>query len=174
VAGTGPGDLHALATEFLNACAEALDTIPDYADTATLLGAPDRQFVAPGIVALDCCDQLAVYVSSITMREFASGASGHIIDVQMVSTFSRCVPMPDQNGNPPTAAEQHASGAQINADKWAIWNYLHFLVREGELFEKCCGVNWIGLDALSPSGGCGGSTLTLGVCFDGYEVVQGT
>lgn len=172
MAGLGPTDLHDLATEYLNACSDALDTIPSF--SSDLAGAPPRQFVAPGNVALDCCEQLAVNVGLITERTFAVHASGRINDVELVATFSRCVPMPDANGNPPPALDQDAAGAQINADKWAIWNYVYDLIQREELFEKCCEVLWINLAPLTPSGGCGGSTLTLRVCFDGYEVVQGT
>lgn len=168
--GDGPGDLHSLAIEYLNACIAALDTIPDY--EAGLGGAPVRSFVAPGPPAFDCCDQLAVHVGPITERTQAKTTT--INQVQLVVNATRCVPMPDDNGNPPPQSEQQAAAAQINADKWALWNYLHMLVDNGLLFERCCDVVWGTLSPLTPSGGCGGSQLTVTVCFDGYEAVPQT
>ena len=168
--GTGPGDLHALAVEFLAACAASLDTIPDY--EASLGGAPVRSFVAPGPPAFDCCDQLAVHVDPITERTQAQGNA--INNVSLTAHITRCVPMPDDDGNPPPPSEQQASAAQINADKWALWNYLHMLIDDDLLFESCCSVQWGTLSPLTPSGGCGGSRLTITVCFDGYEAVPST
>jgi hypothetical protein len=84
------------------------------------------------------------------------------------------VPVPDTNGNPPPANEQQEAAAQINADKWALWNHLYHLIAEGQLFDRCCDVIWGALAPLQPNGGCGGSRLSITVCFDGYDVVQGT
>lgn len=167
--GNGPGDLHALALEYLNACILALNTIPDY---ESLGGAPVRAFVAPGPPAFDCCDQLSVHVGLITERESALGAQ--INQVQLVAFITRCVPMPNDDGTPPEMAAQQAAAEQINADKWALWNYLHLAIEDGLLFDRCCGVLWGQLSPLTPSGGCGGSQLTLTVCFDGYEALIGT
>lgn len=176
MAGTGPPDLHDLAREFLEACVEALDTIPDY--DATLAGAPERTFVAPGPVALDCCDQLAVHVGTLLEGDSApfqpKASVARINLVTLVATASRCVPVPDNNGNPPPVLDQEEAARQINADKWAIWNHIYNLVNADLLFDKCCDVIWGGLTALQPNGGCGGSQLLITVCFDGYEEVQGT
>jgi hypothetical protein len=167
--GDGPGDLHALALEFLNACVAALETIPDY---EPLGGAPLRYFVAPGPPAFDCCDQLAVHVAPISERTNTVGAQ--INQVALTVFITRCVPMPNDDGTPPDPGEQQAAAEQINADKWALWNYLHLAIEDGLLFDRCCGVNWGQLTPLTPSGGCGGSQLTLTVCFDGYEAVIST
>ena len=176
MAGVGPTDLHDLARDLLEACADALDTIPTY--DATLEGAPSRQFVAPGPVALDCCDQLAVHVGTLVegdSQPFQPKASiARINRVTLVATASRCVPVPDAQMNPPPVAEQEAAAQQINADKWAIWNHIYNLIRDGLLFDQCCDVIWEGITALTPNGGCGGSSLLITVCFDGYEEVQGT
>lgn len=176
MAGIDPTDLHGLSREFLNACIEALDTIPLY--DASLSGSPARAFVAPGPVALDCCDQLAVHVSGIAEGASAPGlpraSMARINRVQLVVTASRCVPVPDANSNPPSPAEQEAAAEQINADKWALWNHLYHLISNGELFDRCCDVIWGALAPLQPNGGCGGSRLSITVCFDGYEEVPGT
>lgn len=177
MAGTGPLDLHdELAQEFLAACAEALDTIPVF--DATLSGAPDRMFVGYGQVALDCCDQLTVHVGTLGEGSVAPGqpkaSFARINRVTLIATFARCVPTPDSQGNPPAVEIQEAAGRQINTDKWAIWNHIFNLIDADRLFDKCCDVVWGPLSPLQPSGGCGGSTLTIQVCYDGYEEVLGT
>lgn len=176
MAGTGPTDLHDLARAFLEACEEALDTIPDY--DATLDGAPERVFVAPGPVALDCCDQLTVHVGTLLEGDSApfqpKASTARINHVTLVATAARCVPVPNSAGNPPPALEQEAAAQQINADKWALWNHIYNLINEGLLFDKCCDVIWGGLTALNPNGGCGGSSLLITVCFDGYEELLGS
>ena len=177
MAGVGPTDLHGLAREFLEACAEALDTIPTY--DAALAGAPDRVFVGYGpVTALDCCDQLSVHVGTISEGDSApfvpKASVARINHVTLVATAARCVPVPNSQANPPSPAEQEAAAEQINADKWALWNHIYNLVGNGLLFDKCCDVIWIGLDALQPNGGCGGSSLTIIVCFDGYEELLGS
>ena len=176
MAGVGPTDLHALARSFLEACEEALNTIPTY--DATLEGAPARTFVSYGPVALDCCDQLAVHVGTLVEGDSApaqpKASVARINLVSLVATASRCVPVPDSQGNPPPALEQEAAAKQINADKWALWNHIYNLINDGSLFDKCCDVIWGGLTALQPNGGCGGSSLLITVCTDGYEEVLGT
>lgn len=176
MAGIGPTDLQDLAQEYLNACIDALDTIPTY--DAALSGAPLRTFVAPGPVALDCCDQLAVHIGLISEGDSAppvpASSIARINRVTLIATASRCVPVPDGNGNPPPASEQQEAAEQINADKWALWNHIYNLIRDGDLFSRCCDVIWGPLAALQPNGGCGGSTLSITVCFDGYGEVLGT
>lgn len=168
--GVSPTDLHDLAVEFLTACEEALDTVPTYAPE--LGGAPARAFVSPGAPVFDCCDQLAVYVSVVSERTYVKGSG--VNDVQLVATATRCTPVPDSQGNPPSTADMQASAEQLNADKWALWNHLHALILAGELFERCCEVRWGLLTTINPLGGCAGSSLTITVCFDGYESALGT
>ena len=55
MAGEGPADLHSLAQDYLQACVEALDTIPGSPGVASgSVGAPTRQFVTYGTPAADC------------------------------------------------------------------------------------------------------------------------
>lgn len=175
MAGVGASDLHALASTFLTACIEALDTIPDF--DPTLAGSPTRAFVSPGPAALDCCDQLTVHVGSLTEGASAvappKASFARINRVQLIATIARCVPVPNEMMIPPTPEEQEVSAEQINADKWALWNDLYTHIRNGSLFDNCCDVIWGSLSALSPSGGCGGSQLTITVCFEGYEDTSG-
>ena len=166
----GPPDLYDLAADLLAAAEEALNTVPSYAPA--LGGAPERSFVAPGPVVLDCCDQLTVNVSSVTQREIVKGQG--VNHVGLAITAARCVPVPDSRGIPPAVEAMVAAAEQMNADAWALWVYLHALVSTDQLFEKCCGVTWGAVTPLQTSGGCGGNLLTVTVCFDGYDLEFGT
>lgn len=180
MAGTGPGDLYALATELLEACAEALDTIPTY--EPSLEGAQTRQFISPGQPADDCCDQLSVQVSALRDAPtspvgLAAGTkhrSGRVNHVILIVRSTRCVPMVDGKGNFPTAQALSDSAQQLDADAWALWTHLFNLLHAKLLFESCGEVHWDGGLAAIPSGGCGGWTFTFRVTLDGYEEVLGT
>jgi hypothetical protein len=177
MAGTGPTDLQELAEEFLAACVEALDTIPDYAPA--LEGAPTRYFVSPGTPALDCCPQLTVHVQTLTEGASApfppKASRARINRVEMIAQVARCVPIIDpETGALPSVEDQQFAAEQVNADKWALWNHIYNMINAGLLFDKCCDVVWGPLRATVPSGGCGGATLTVVVCYDGYEEEFGT
>ena len=170
MAGIGPEDLQALAQELLDASIWALDTIPTFAPG--LGGSPERSFVSPGSPALDCCDQLTVHVAGVS--QLPTGPHTHKDSarkniVTLVVTATRCVHGLKDDGQPPDATDLEADAAQMNADGWALWNHLWNLMRSGDLLTLCDEVFWDGLRALTPSGGCGGWTLTLRAAYEGYE-----
>ena len=97
--GTSPTDLFDLAQDYLEACVDALDTIPTFAPA--LGGAPERSYVAPGLPALDCCPQLTVDVRAVQEdpRSPSGPGSGQRArydarknNVFMVATIVRCYP----------------------------------------------------------------------------------
>ena len=180
MAGLGATDLQDLAQSLLDAAVEALDTIPDY--DATLEGAPDRQFISPGI-PVDDCDQIAVYTAPIiegpTAPLLMGAGTRHRQDfrVNQVGLFVRvtrcCLPQPAAVGAGigPPAADLTAAAAQLNADIWALWNHVWNLARAGDVFTLCGEVFFDGLTAFPPSGQCGGCVLSLRVSLEGYEEV---
>jgi hypothetical protein len=179
MAGTGPADLHELALEYLQACVEALDTIPGSPSLGPgVVGSPDRVFVAPGTPAADCCPQLTVHAVPLTEGAQAPGPSRastmRVNRVTLVATLFRCVASPDGNGNPPSADEQEEVSVQVNADRWALWNYVWNKVRADLLFTRCGDVTGWSLDQIPPSGLCVGTVLRVTVQLDGYETVFGT
>lgn len=169
----GPGDLHVLCEEYLAACAEALDTIPTY--EPHLLGAPDRQFVSPGLSVWDCCDpgQLAVWPTPLTEADTSPGglAAGHRVNlgrinhVLLSAEITRCIPT-DLEPEPAVLA---AAAEQINADAWALWNHLFNLIGSGALLTLCQEVFFDGIFAVNPSGGCGGWVANVRIQLDGYQ-----
>jgi hypothetical protein len=168
MAGSGPGDLDALAHELLDAAVEALDTIPILAPG--LGGSPERSFVSPGLPALDCCDQLTVHVAAVNehpsgqSNTHKSGARKNLVTLVIHAT--RCH---DIETVPPLPETLEATAEQMNADGWALWNHFWKLMRSGDLLTLCDEVIWDGLRALTPSGGCGGWTLTIRGAYQGYE-----
>lgn len=166
----GPEDLNDLAEEFLAACVEALDTIPDSAPE--LGGAPARSYTTVSLPALDCCPQLTVHVSGVVPSpqsplagQGVSARAALVTTAGLVATIVRCV---QAGENIPT--EQMASEAeQINADGWALWNHVLNMIRAGDLFSQCGEVFWDGLRPVNASGGCAGWTLNLRVLLDGYQ-----
>lgn len=168
-----PGDLYATAQELLAASVEALDTIPGF--DSTLDGAPDRQLIAFAQPVLDCCDQLAVSVVQVLDAPTQSGlAAGRKITMKLnhvflAVTISRCYPVADSKGNPPSIAEVQGATEQLDADGWALWNHLYCLWTSGDLFTFCDEVFWDSLRPLGPSGGCAGWVLGIHMSLDGYN-----
>ena len=124
MAGTGPTDLFDLAEDFLEACVDALDTIPLRSGARGCSGAELR---CAGVPALDCCPQLTVDVRAVQEdpRSPSGPGSGQRArygarknNVFMVATIVRCYP----TEIPATVTEMEAAAEQVNADGWALWN----------------------------------------------------
>ena len=168
-----PTDLFTAAQELLDAATLVLDDIPD-ADPS-LLGAPERAFVAHGAPVLDCCDQLSVWVPQINSAPLAPGGLGagrqiaaRINHVFLTVTISRCYPVPDDRGEPPPVADIVAASQQLDADAWALWNGLPCLWTSGDLFTVCDEVFWDSLRPIGPQGGCAGWDMGIHISLDGY------
>lgn len=169
MAGTGPGDLFTQAQALLAASVQALNTIPIL--SPGLGGAPERAYVAPGLPALDCCPQLTVDVRGVSEDGPPFTGSGQKPrygarknQVLLVVTVVRCYP----TEIPPDPTEMQATAEQVDADGWALWNYLYNLVRSGDLFRLCADTR-PELRQLAPSGGCSGWTFSIRVEVEGYE-----
>jgi len=167
-------DLQTLCEEFLAACEDALVTVgllPGFD------GVPGRSFVTSGLPAADCPPQLTVHVETISDAATGPGGladgtrhrSARMPQPRLIATLFRCVPVPDNSGNPPSAAALESAAAQINADGWALHNVLFNKVMNGSLLEICSNVVWEGLRRYGPSGGAGGWTVTVRAELDGYQ-----
>lgn len=176
MAGTGPSDLNDLAEDYLLACVEALDTIPGDPNLAPgSVGAPERAYVTYGTPPGEC-DQLTVHITPLSVGASAplNAATVRVNRVTLIATLFRCGPAWNTANEWPSAEIQSALAAQINADRWALWNYVFNKWRAGLIFEECGDVlNWQ-LAQLPPSGGMVGTTLSVTVSLQGYETVFGT
>lgn len=172
-----PTDLQTLCDEVLEAATAALDTIPGFAPA--LEGAPERTFISAGQPVFDCCPQLSVNAGPI--RDAATEPLGlgagtrHRLDfkknlVTLQIWATRCSAT-GQNGQPPTEAAINAVSAQVNADGWALWNYMWNINRAGSsdpIVSLCDGWYMDSLTPLQPSGGCSGWLLSVRAELAGY------
>jgi hypothetical protein len=167
-----PGDLYATAQELLVASAASLDTIPTF--DATLSGAPDRQLIVFAQPVLDCCEELSVSVVQVQDAPLVGGlqagrqVAAKLNHVFLAVSISRCYPVADNKGNPPSIAEVETATRQLDADGWALWNHLYCLWTSEELFTFCDEVFWDSLRPLGPQGGCAGWVLGIHMTLDGY------
>ena len=178
------GDLQLLSQGLLDACAEALDTIPAW--DATLLGAPDRKFVSAGLPVWDCCEQLVVHVVGLVEgntspgglasgKRFSTGRINHVI---LNATMTRCISTGVESSggaySPPTVANLGADGVQHNADGWALWNHLYNLQSSGLFLNLCDEVFFEGITSAIPAGGCAGWVVAVRAYLAGYNETLST
>ncbi len=175
--GTSPEDLQDLCVEFLAAATAALDTIPGFAPV--LEGAPERTFINAGQPAFDCCPFLGVNVSPI--REAATNPLGLAAGTRHRQNFrknhvgvyvwvARCSAT-GVNGQPPTAEALTDVAAQVNADGWALWNYMWNINRPGSadpIVSLCNEWFMDSMTPLQPQGGCSGWLLSIRAELAGY------
>lgn len=127
-------------------------------DTLEFAGRPvGRSYVSHGAPAWDLCraDQVSVYLSPIAFR---SSGSGRQQQTQLQATFHvqivRCVPVPDQDADPPSAVELHDSGVGLVDDMARV--IYAVLDGAGDVFGGCESVTFGQASPLGPLGGAGG------------------
>ena len=184
MAGTGPLDFYALASDLMEACVDSLDTLPGFA----LRGAPERRYIAPEEPAWDCCEQLVVYSPGINdqltspISPIPVTATRHrtarISLVFLTVQVGRCVPTgtmgkgPGAKYRPPTAEALDASAQQVMADGWALYNGIYNRLYQGVLSSRCDEWAWDGVAPFSPSDDCGGWIIRFRAQLDGYGVTD--
>lgn len=173
------GDLQLLSQALLDACAEALDTIPAW--DASLLGAPDRQFISAGLPVWDCCEQLVVHVVGLLEGDTSPGGLasgkrglyGRINHVLLNATMTRCVSTGAESGagsySPPSVLALGADAVQHNADGWALFNHLYNLQSSGLFLNLCDEVFFEGITSAVPAGGCAGWVVAVRAYLGGYN-----
>lgn len=121
---TEPDAVHGMATQLLTCVSAEL--------AALEAGAPARSFVAPGaeIAWDDCeCGQLTVHVLRIFPSDTFpllkqtgpfSRCAPRLTVAEFVVTILRCVPVQDDQGNPPTAAALGAAALTDQLDRAAV------------------------------------------------------
>ncbi len=169
-----PTDLQTLCDAVLDASSLALDTIPGFAPG--LEGAPARTFVTAGQPSFDC-GQLTVNAN--TIREAPTEPLGlgsgtrHRLGMRLSLVgiqvwIVRCL---NSQEAIPTIAQQEALADQVNADGWALWNYLWNVNRAGSsdpIVTLCDEWYMDALTPLQPSGGYSGWLLSIRAELSGY------
>ncbi len=154
-------DVFDIAAAFLDAAVTALEQ--------TAAGPPDRQFVAPGEPALDCCGQLAVWTQSISEVPLSAPGGalarakqinrGNALTVNLAVQVTRCIAVSRVVGGkpiPPSPAQQQADAQTIDEDGWALWLGMAYALKHGSLHEICSGAERVGAQKMTPQGECAG------------------
>lgn len=170
-----PGDLFALAAEWLAVCEIAV---------STAAGGPiGRAYVSPGPPVLDCAPQLTVHPGGPSEADTfplqPSLAPGHRSTVQgevnlisLTAIAVRCIPTLSNDGALPTEASMEAAAAEIHGDLWAIWNVTRSRHHDGSLFPSPSNSRELFFDPafpIVPSGGIGGWQIPIRVQLGGYS-----
>jgi hypothetical protein len=136
--------LHTAAQDLLGCVCDELNTLPVL--VPGMDGCPCRACVVPGTAAADGCDESCgtpppgEYPGQLTVnvaRLFSSDRSSfprevpvvldgkncappQVTAAELVVTVFRCVPLPTDEGCPPTCDQLSASAAQLHADMMAV------------------------------------------------------
>lgn len=130
---------------------------------------PDLQYVADGAVAWDGCEILAVALDrtfitaegDITLEGFTSQSPLLALTVAVVDVFLlRCVPIFDDEHEPPDASEIETAADQILVDAQSLQNALLAAQKAGDL-AGCSGLSIEGWTKAGPEGGMGGGVLRV-------------
>ena len=177
---SGPGDLYALANEFLAACVAAVATAPG--------GPIARAYVSPGPPAWDC-EQITVHVGGAAYADtrplqpplqpmFRVADTGNVNLIALTLTILRCVPVVTGDGSNltwPSPLSMDDTAVDIIGDLWAVWNYVRKQYADGNLFHEPDGrKREFIFDPALPlitQGGFGGWQLQVRVRLDGYGAV---
>lgn len=181
--------VHEAAEALLNCVCDSLAALP--AEVPGLAGCPCRACVVPGTPAADACDggcnvqpgeypgQLSVNVVRMftsdavsfprelaTVRDLRNCGLPAVTAVELAVTVWRCVPLPSDDGCPPSCAELSASAMQLHADMLAVNRGI--LCCYAGTIESRKGRRYVlgASTTLGPSGGCGGFTTRVVVALD--------
>lgn len=157
-------DLNVVTAAFLQTAVDALDLTP--------LGAPGRQYVAPGEPALDCCGQLTVWLERLAranpnggfgvLAPVKSGTRGGLPLLTINVQATRCqIGIENLSVTAlPDPADLQATADIVDQDGWAL--HCHFMaeLREGgALAQICTGAELLEGVKIVPQGGCVGWTF---------------
>lgn len=146
-------------------CTDLLASVVDvFADAAIEL--PDRQYVTSGEVAFDCDDGQLVVSAQRIFRGNANEAQGDVKlgasrSVDLDIYLMRCVPTPDDEGNPPSGAALAAAGMAQLVDAWTLFRGV--LKNKASFSDACSSMNVAECVAVGPEGGLGGWRMRLSV-----------
>ena len=158
------------AEDLLALCGDAV--------AATTAGAIDRVYVSPGRPAYDC-EQLTIALVSIGEAGTAVGAAlgagkrhvyGRVNLLGFLVTVLRdCVPVLNAAGTgPPEEADSAAAASEVVEDVFAIWSYLYWAYKRGELLGgTCTGLYMNGATAVETEGTLAGFEINFQVELPG-------
>jgi hypothetical protein len=157
--------------------AQQMLTLASAALETTIGGAIERQFVAGGLPALDCCPQLTVHTSGYGL--FPTNTPGVLTPghrrtvgsvrwVRFTVTVVRCAAVPGVKGAPPTPEAQAAIAEILNQDAYSIIDAAVKADNAGTLFGGACReFIFEGANSLDPAGGCVGWVINFRTAIEG-------
>lgn len=127
---------------------------------------PERRFTHTGEIAFDC-PQLVVSFIRIFNGQPGAEIAGSIPCAMFRSAefqvlLTRCVPIFDEAGEPPTPEELSSAANEIAVDAYVLFNGLVEAYREG-VFSACGNLAIGSVEAVGPDGGAGGVVCTVTV-----------
>lgn len=140
---------------------DVLDALVNYwpADAEPL---PERRFVAPGEIAWDCCDQLAVRVERTfpiagdlaveVIPSDTSGIEATMRAAELAVSITRVVSDLDDQGSAPSPDELAADSMLMLHDAQAMFNALLAAFRADAL-GTCSGLALLDYQLVGPEGG---------------------
>lgn len=152
--------------------------------TATVGGAPAIAYLNPGLPAFDSnCDQACVWNSSITEEQTSPltpipqvGDRPNLgwLNLVTLSVFAgRCIHVGSSSSGgyrPPKPSELTADAEKVMEDGWALWEGVHYAIREADLFGGLCkDVKFAGITPITPQGALAGWILTVQFELAGYR-----
>lgn len=126
---------------------------------------PDRQYVSDGTIVWDC-ESLVVIVNStfgtdsdVAVEQIIQEGLGFALRAAQIGVLIlRCVPVIDDDAEPPTAEAIDGSANVILRDSIALMNVLVAAQQNGEL-ATCNGLAFERWSSQGPAGGFGGGIL---------------
>lgn len=174
-------DLFDLATDLLDISVRALDLLPDL--DADLLGAPERQYVAPGTVNLAEMDCPSVIVNANAsgdettqpLNPLPAGDMRQVHGRVNMETLSiliiRCC---EVNAGPAPADVWTREAKQTMCDRRQVGEAIYWSLYNGILKDRCSFFRNDGGRAYGPDGGFVGSIITCRFHLDGFRVDLGS
>lgn len=133
---------------------------------ASLPAIPERRYVAIGLPALDCA-QLVVSIDRITGHEGNPAVETNnpvrcltMRAVELSVWLLRCVPVVDDDGNPPEPLDIEASSAEIAMDPIRVLDAILAAYQAGDL-GHLWGLVFLDWRSLTPQGGLAGGQQRL-------------
>ncbi len=147
-------------------------------------GPIDRCYVAPGVPAWDCCEQLTVHVGGPAIGDTAPllpplqpghrvQQTGTVNLVTVTATVLRPSPVPTQYEGgleAPDVSDLEEAARATCGDVWTIWQHLKTLKRNGTLFAPDTREMYFDpAVSLTTQGGCSGWGMQFRVQLDGFR-----
>lgn len=155
----------------LYALAAATLTAVENGYAAASVPLPDRRYVSNGLPAWDC-EQVAVYVETVSptlgdpavpfiqARVLPLGMRGAQIAIGIV----RCVPVMDNDANPPPVIDEEGAALAIYRDPVVTLDAIRLAIGDG--IPGCGGATYLGWTNLNAQGGLGGGVSRFALSME--------